>query len=110
MKLLFDFFPIMLFFAVFKIAEIFQQPSFQFVSKYMSGMISGGTIKPDQAPIMIATVVAIFATMLQILYVKLKGRKVDPMLWVAFLVIVVFGSLTIYFHNDDFIKLKPTII
>ena len=110
MKLLFDFFPIALFFAVFKIAEIFQLQSFQLVSKYMSGFISGGAIKPDQAPIMIATVVAIVATTLQILYVKLKGRKVDPMLWVSFLIITVFGSLTIYYHNENFIKMKPTII
>lgn len=110
MKLLFDFFPIALFFVVFKIAEIFQLESFQLVSKYMSGLISGGTIKPDQAPIMVATVVAIVAATVQILYVKLKGRKVDPPLWVSFLIIIVFGGLTIYYHNEDFIKLKPTII
>ncbi len=110
MKLLFDFFPIVLFFSVFKIAETFQQSSFQFVSKYMSSMISGGTIKPDQAPIMVATVVAILATTLQILYVKLRGRQVDGMLWLSFLIITVFGGLTIYLHNDDFIKWKPTII
>ncbi|HEY0062785.1 MAG TPA: septation protein IspZ, partial [Telluria sp.] len=110
MKFLFDLFPIVLFFGVFKIAEFFQQPAFQLVSKYMSGMISGGVIKPDQAPIMLATVVAIIATTLQILYVKLRGRKVDGMLWVSFLIITIFGSLTIYLHNDIFIKWKPTII
>lgn len=110
MKLLFDFFPIALFFAVFKIAEVFQQQSFELVRKYMSGLISGGTIKPDQGPIMIATAVAVAAATLQILYVKLKGRKVDPMLWVTFLIISVFGGLTIYYHNENFIKLKPTII
>jgi intracellular septation protein len=110
MKLLFDFFPIALFFVVFKVAEVFQQPSFQFVSKYMSGFISGGTIKPEQAPIMVATAVAIAAATIQVLYVKLKGRKIDPMLWVSFLVITVFGGMTIYFHNEDFIKAKPSII
>jgi len=110
MKLLADFFPIALFFVVFKIAEIFQLQSFQLVSNYMSGLISGGTIKPDQAPIMVATVVAMVATTLQILYVKLKGRKVAPTLWISFLIIAVFGGLTIYYHNENFIKIKPTII
>jgi intracellular septation protein len=76
----------------------------------MSGFISGGTIKPEQAPIMVATAVAIAAATIQVLYVKLKGRKIDPMLWVSFLVITVFGGMTIYFHNEDFIKAKPSII
>lgn len=110
MKLLFDFLPIALFFAVFKLAGMFPQASLDFVNRYMSGMISGGAIKPDQAPIMVATLVTIVASVLQILYVKLKGRKVDPMLWVTFGVIGVFGGLTIYLHNENFIKYKPTII
>ncbi|SHG77588.1 septation protein A [Massilia sp. CF038] len=110
MKLLFDFFPIALFFGVYRLAAMFQQPSFDFVTKYMSWMISGGAIKPDQAPMMIATAVAIVATTLQVSYVKLRGRKVDTMLWISFLIITVFGGATIYFHNGDFIKWKPTII
>lgn len=110
MKFLFDFFPILLFFAVFKLAEIYKESAFAIVSTYMGGMIAGGAIKPDQAPIMLATVVAILATTFQIAYVKLRGRKVDGMLWVSFLIITIFGGLTIYFHNEIFIKWKPTII
>jgi intracellular septation protein len=110
MKFLFDFFPILLFFGVFKLAEIYKESAFFIVSTYMGSLIAGGTIKADQAPIMLATVVAIAATLLQIVYVKLRGRKVDSMLWVSFLIISVFGGLTIYFHNDVFIKWKPTII
>jgi intracellular septation protein len=110
MKFLFDFFPILLFFGVFKLAEVYKDTSFYLVSTYMGGMIAGGAIKPDQAPIMLATVVAIIATTLQIAYVKLRGRKVDGMLWVSFLIITIFGGLTIYFHNENFIKWKPTII
>jgi intracellular septation protein len=110
MKFLFDFFPILLFFGVFKLAEIYQASAFAIVTTYMSGMISGGVLKPDQAPIMVATAVAIIATTLQIIYVKARGRKVDVMLWISFLIISVFGGLTIYLHNDTFIKWKPTII
>ena len=110
MKFLFDFFPILLFFGVFKLAEIYKESAFTIVSTYMGGLIAGGTVKPDQAPIMLATVVAIIATTMQILYVKMRGRKVDGMLWVSFLIITIFGGLTIYFHNEVFIKWKPTII
>lgn len=110
MKFLFDFFPILLFFGVFKLAEIYKESAFAIVSTYMGSLIAGGAIKPDQAPIMLATVVAIVATTLQIVYVKARGRKVDGMLWVSFLIITIFGGLTIYFHNEIFIKWKPTII
>ena len=110
MKFLFDFFPILLFFGVFNLAEIYKESAFVIVSTYMGGLIAGGTVKPDQAPIMLATVVAIIATTLQIVYVKARGRKVDAMLWISFLIISIFGGLTIYFHNEIFIKWKPTII
>jgi intracellular septation protein len=110
MKFLFDFFPILLFFGVFKAAEINKTASLGLVTTYLSGIVSGGAITPDQAPVMLATVVAIIATIVQIGYVKLKGRKVDGMLWISFIIITVFGGLTVYFHDDTFIKWKPTII
>lgn len=110
MKFLFDFFPILLFFGVFKLAEMYKESALAIVTTYMGGMIADGAVKADQAPILLATAVAIVATTLQIIYVKARGRKVDAMLWVSFLIITVFGGLTIYFHNEVFIKWKPTII
>lgn len=110
MKFLFDFFPILLFFGVFKLGEANRQEAFALVSQYMSGLIAGGAVKAEQAPIMLATVVVILATLAQIAYVKLRGRKVDGMLWVSFAVIAVFGGATIYFHDENFIKWKPTIL
>ena len=32
------------------------------------------------------------------------------MLWISFIVIMVFGSATIYFHSEAFIKWKPTVL
>lgn len=110
MKFLFDFFPILLFFGVFKLGERNPDAAHGIVSDYLSGLISGGTITPDQAPIILATVVVILATLAQIGYVKLRGRKVDGMLWLSLAVITVFGGATIYFHDETFIKWKPTIL
>jgi len=110
MKFLFDFFPILLFFGVFKVAEMNEQGTLTLVNALVGSFVSDGGIKSDQAPIMLATIVAIVASVLQISYVKLRGRKVDIMLWISFAVISIFGGLTIYFHNDVFIKWKPTII
>ena len=110
MKFLFDLFPVILFFAVFKWGDGHQDAAHAVVSQYMSGLVSGGAVLVTQAPIMLATVVGIIATVLQIAYLMARGRKVDGMLWVSLIIIGVFGGMTIYFHNDDFIKWKPTIL
>ena len=81
MKFLFDLFPVILFFVAFKIAGIY-----------------------------VATGVAIAATLVQIAWTAYHHRKVDAMLWVSFGVIVVFGGATLAFHNDTFIKVKPTAL
>lgn len=81
MKLLLDFFPIILFFAAFKLAGIY-----------------------------VATGIAIVATILQIAYLRFKTGKVEPMQWVSLGVIVLFGGATLIAHNDTFIKWKPTVL
>jgi len=70
----------------------------------------GDGIAVSQAPILIATFVAILGTVLQIALVWLKHRKVDTMLWVSLAIIVVFGGATLFFHNPTFIKWKPTAL
>jgi len=81
MKLLIDFFPIILFFVAFKFWGIY-----------------------------VATGVAIAATVLQIAYLRHKHGKVEPMQWMSLGVIVVFGGATLLSHNDTFIKWKPTVL
>jgi intracellular septation protein len=110
MKFLFDLFPLILFFAVYRIADGHQEAAHALAIQYMGGIISGGNVAPAQSPIMLATAVAIVATVLQILYLLARGRKVDGTLWLSLGVIVVTGGATIYFHDENFIKWKPTIL
>jgi intracellular septation protein len=110
MKFLFDLFPVILFFGVFKWGEGHPEAAQAFVQQYLSGMVSSGGAGIAQAPIMLATAVAIVATIGQILYLLARGRKVDNMLWVSLAIITVFGGATIYFHNETFIKWKPTVL
>jgi intracellular septation protein len=110
MKFLFDLFPVILFFIVFKLGESHQEAAHAFAVQYMGGLIAGGNVSPEQSPIMLATAVGIVATVLQIAYLIARGRKVDGMLWLSLGVIVVMGGLTIYFHDENFIKWKPTIL
>jgi intracellular septation protein len=81
MKFLFDMFPVILFFVAFKFWGIYP-----------------------------ATAVAIGATLLQIGWLMVKKRKIEPMLWVSLGVIVVFGGATLLLQNETFIKWKPTVL
>ena len=61
------------------------------------GMIVG------TAAFMAAIVVAVIVS-------KWKLGKVSPMLWLSAALVLFFGGLTIYFHDQRFIQIKPTII
>jgi intracellular septation protein len=37
-------------------------------------------------------------------------RKISPMAMISAAVVIVFGGLTLWLHNDLFIKIKPTVI
>ena len=81
MKFLFDLFPIILFFVAFKFGDIYT-----------------------------ATIVAMVATIGQILWVYYRHRKIDAMQWMSLVLIIVLGALTILLQDKTFIQLKPTIL
>ncbi len=110
MKLLFDLFPVILFFAVFKFAGAQPDAAQAFAAQYLMFLVADGEITAKQAPILLATAVAILATLGQVLWLLLRRRHVDTMLWVSLVIIVVFGGATIYFHDEMFIIWKPTVL
>lgn len=79
--LLLDFGPLLVFFLTYKFV----------------GVIAG------TAAFMMAIVIAVLVS-------KIKLGKVSPMLWLSAVLVVGFGSLTIYFHDERFIQIKPTVI
>ncbi len=81
MKAFLDFFPVVLFFIVFKLSDVFT-----------------------------ATAVAILATVAQIAWLKYKIGKVETMQWVSLGVIVIFGGATLISHDETFIKFKPSVL
>lgn len=110
MKILFDFLPIALFFGMFKYAEGNKEWAATTASEWLGFMVSGGIVGATEAPVLLATVVVIVATLGQILWLKTTGKKVDTMLWVSLGLVTVLGSATIYFHSETFIKWKPTVL
>lgn len=105
MKFLFDLLPVLLFFAAYKLAGASPEASHALATQLL-----GQGIVASQAPILIATGVAIVATIGQVLWLMARGRKVDTMLWVSLAIIVVFGGATLFFHDATFIKWKPTVL
>lgn len=105
MKFLFDLLPVLLFFAAYKFAGTSPEASHALVTRVL-----GDGIAASQAPILIATAVAILATVGQVLWLMARGRKVDTMLWVSLVIIVVFGGATLFLHDASFIQWKPTVL
>jgi intracellular septation protein len=108
MKLLFDFLPLILFFATFRYAEGHKDWAAAFATEHFGGLVSGGSVGQAEAPVLLSTLMVIAATLTQVAVLKLLRRKVDLMLWVSLSLVVVLGSLTIWFHNETFIKWKPS--
>jgi intracellular septation protein len=62
------------------------------------------------ARVIAATTAFIVATVAAMIVSKVKAGHISPMLWMSGALIIVFGGLTIYFHDQRFIQMKPTII
>ena len=110
MKLLFDFLPVILFFGTFKYAEAHKAWAAEFATRHFGLMVSGGKVGMGEAPVLLATLVVIAATLAQVVWLKLRRRKVDTMLWVSLTLVAVLGGLTVWFHSETFIKWKPSVL
>lgn len=109
-KLLFDFLPIILFFGAFKVAEGRKDAAAAFATEHLGFLVAGGVVAADIAPVLLATVVVILATLAQVAWLATRGRKIDTMLWVSLGLVVVLGGATIWFQSETFIKWKPTLL
>jgi intracellular septation protein len=76
-----EYIPLILFFAVFKLVDIYW-----------------------------ATALLIGTTFIQVAYSYFKTGKVPTRQWIFFGIAAVFGTLTLVFHDEQFIKWKATII
>lgn len=81
MKFLYDFFPIILFFIAYKVADLY-----------------------------VATAVIIVASALQVGFSWLRHRKVEKMHLITLVIVVAFGGLTLLLRDPVFIKWKPTVV
>jgi intracellular septation protein len=110
LKLLFDFLPIILFFVAFKVADANKAAAAAFATSHFGFIVSGGIVGAEEAPVLLATVVVVIATLTQVAWLAARGKKIDLMLWVSLALVVTMGGLTIWLHSETFIKWKPTLL
>ncbi len=64
---------------------------------------------PPAAKIFVATGAFMVAMVVAMLFSAIRYRRISPLLLFSGLMVVVLGGLTIWLHNETFIKMKPTV-
>ncbi len=108
-KLLFDLFPVAAFFIAYRIGKSFPEESAAFVAAAFGPVAASATF-PDLVAVIVATTIAIVATLLQVGWLLARRQPVKPMLWLSAILIVAFGGMTIWLQNELFIKWKPSLL
>jgi intracellular septation protein len=64
---------------------------------------------PAVAKIFVATGAFMVAMIAAMLFSAIRYRRISPLLWFSGVMVVILGGLTIWLHNESFIKMKPTL-
>ncbi len=64
---------------------------------------------PDMLKIFYATGAFMAAMIVSMMISYLRYSHISPMLWFSGIMVVILGGVTIWLHNDTFIKMKPTV-
>jgi len=78
------------------------------LSGFLDGMDRVGALVI--ARVICATAAFIVATVAAMIVSRVKLGTISPMLWISGGLVVVFGGLTLWFHDPRFIQMKPTIV
>ena len=108
MKQLYDFFPILLFFVVYKF--FLDLPDDLILS--INNLFPFMAMQPGEPrhAIYLATLIAILATLIQVMLTVIATKRVEKMHIITLILLLVFGGATLYFKDPLFIKWKPTAI
>lgn len=64
---------------------------------------------PQALKIFVATGAFMAAMIAAMIYSAIRFRSISPMLWFSGVLVVIMGGITLWLHNETFIKMKPTI-
>ena len=106
MKFLFDFLPVVFFFLAYKQYGSVPPELIQFVNQIPMVEL---TPKEPKHALIFATLVLIFASLLQNILHWLMYRRFEKMHLISFGILMVFGSMTVILKDPAFLKWKVTI-
>jgi intracellular septation protein len=111
LKILLDLLPVVVFFAAFWIANKAPHQLVQTWAAMLPGSMTatGGAVS-DVVPVLLATACAMVATVIQVSWMLLRRTTVSVSVWLSAALVVVLGGLTVWLHNEWFIKWKPTLL
>jgi intracellular septation protein len=110
LKLLLDLMPVIVFFTVFRLAKASPQTAQNWAAAVLGSVPVAGQAVSDIVPVLLATACAIIATVIQVGWLLIRRATVSASVWLSAGLIVVFGGLTVWLHNEWFIKWKPTLL
>ena len=64
---------------------------------------------PSFMKIFVATGAFMIAMVVAMLFSAIRYHRISPLLWFSGIMVVVLGGLTIWLHDETFIKMKPTV-
>jgi intracellular septation protein len=64
---------------------------------------------PPVLKIFVATGAFMAAMVVAMIFSALRYGRISPLLWFSGVMVVILGGLTIWLHNESFIKMKPTL-
>ncbi len=64
---------------------------------------------PSALKIFVATGAFMAAMVAAMIYSAIRFRRISPLLWFSGVLVVVMGGVTLWLHDETFIKVKPTL-
>ncbi|MEJ7776384.1 MAG: septation protein A [Sphingomicrobium sp.] len=64
---------------------------------------------PSALKIFVATGAFMAAMVAAMIYSAIRFRRISPLLWFSGVLVVVMGGVTLWLHDQTFIKIKPTL-
>lgn len=102
LKLALDLGPLLLFFFANGKPALFEP--------WIAPLIPAAVATGERAGIFVATAVFMIAILVALVLSYVLTRRLPIMAVVSAVIVLVFGGATLFFQNDTFIKMKPTII
>lgn len=110
MKLLLDLLPVVVFFGAFRIAKWLPEATTALVATWFGAIGGAPEQQAELSAVIVASLSAIVATAIQISWLLARRHPIKPAVWLSAILVVIFGGLTVWFHNEWFIKWKPSIL